>query len=150
MIKRLLFLAALLAALTSCTHEPPSPPGPPAQVFYTLEDLTAAYPDTLLPTVTDGIFTDATPYDSYLSIRYELVTGEVFAFRVFHRPASVNIVGDVLFENEQFRLYLLEQSANDVENVTPYLLVTPDGDIVLRLFNGKTSVEDYAKMIVLQ
>jgi len=152
-MKRHIFLLfAIIFLLCACAGEPPSPPGPPAEIYWTVEDLKAAYPGTRFPAVTGGTFTDAEPTNGkpYLSIRYELSTGESFVFKLGHDFDGELAVESPLAETAHFTFYLLPKDADDVETVTPYLLVTPEGEnIFLRLFNQTSSIDAYAQLIVL-
>ena len=146
-----LFAVGLL--LCGCIDEPASPPGPPAVIYWTAEELRADYPDRLFPAVTGGTFTDANPTDGkpYLSIRYELPTGEAFVFKLGHDFDGELAVDTPVAQTEYFTFYLLPKSADDVDSVTPYLLVTPEGEyIFLRLFDQTATMENYAQLITFE
>ena len=150
-MKRLLIFAACLLALCGCSPKKEfNPPGPPEVVYFSLEEVTAAYPDMSLPRVSGGTFTDATPYTNDLDMRYELPSGEAFVFCVSFDTDPAPIAGATRFDTEDFLLYDVQKSPDDVDNVSIYLLVTKDRHIILRLFDQRGDIETYAKLITIE
>ena len=150
-MKKLFILAVFLTTLCGCSaQKETTPPGPPEIVYFSLEEVTAAYPDMRLPRVSGGILTDATPYEDDLAMRYELTSGEAFVFRVFFDTDPAPIAGAVRFDGEDFLLYDVQKSSEDVDNVSIYLLVTEERHIILRLFDQKEDITEYAKLITIE
>ena len=150
-MKRLFILAVSLLTLCGCSAEKETtPPGPPEVVYFSLEEVSAAYPDMCLPRVSGDVFTDATPYEDDLAMRYELPTGEAFVFRVFFDTDPAPIAGAPRFDGEGFLLYDVQKSSDDVDNVSIYLLVTKTRHIILRLFDQAGDIETYAQLITIE
>ena len=150
-MKRLLILAMVLLALCGCSvEEEATPPGPPEVVYFLFEEVTAAYPDMCLPRVSGGVFTDATPYENNLAMRYELPSGEAFVFYVLFDTDPAPIAGATRFAGDDFLLYDVQKSADDVDNVSIYLLDTGERHIILRLFDQAGEIEKYAKFITIE
>ena len=150
-MKRLLIFAACLLALCGCSPKKEfNPPGPPEVVYFSLDEVTAAYSDMSLPRVSGGTFTDATPYASDLDMRYELSSGEAFVFCIPFDTDPAPIAGAVRFDGEDFLLYDVQKSTDDVDNVSIYLLDTGERHIILRLFDQVGDIETYAQLITIE